>query len=460
MDNHNINKKITILGAGVSGKALAFLAQRLGYRVLISDCKELDAEMRREFELSDIAWEDGGHTPLIYNAEMIVVGSGISPRTPELLEALTKGITVVGELDFVLPHLVGKIIAITGSNGKTTTTSLIGHLLASTGARVAVAGNIGKPLAGIAFEKWDYIVLELSSFQLHWTENLSVDIALVTNIAPDHIDWHGSFEAYVSAKTKLISTVKPEGTAIFQESDRYRFVSLPRKTFGLTWEETLPMKKECLYLRESKQCAEIRTDQGETVLFRFDETSLLGKHNMENAAMSLLTVSLCGYATNADSMKDALHSFNAPSHRCQLIADEGGVRYIDDSKGTNVASTVAALSSLSGKKVIILGGKGKGEDYSPLVPVLKKEARWAILMGAEKGALAEALSSGGFIHFTLVDGMDDAVKEANGRALEGDIILLSPACTSWDAYSNYKERGKHFQETVVNLLFSLKKRGV
>ena len=458
MDNQNINKKITILGAGVSGKALAFLAQRLGYSVLISDRKELDAKTRHEFELSGIAWEDGGHTPLIYNADMIVVGSGIPPHTAELLEAAEKEIAVVGELDFVLPYLYGKIIAITGSNGKTTTTSLIGHLLASAGARVAVAGNIGKPLAGIAFETWDYIVLELSSFQLHWTENLRVDIALVTNIAPDHIDWHGSFDAYVRAKIKLVSKVNPDGAAIFQESDRNRFASLPVRAYGLTWEDESPLEKECLRLKETEECAVMQNKQTETVLFHFNETSLLGKHNMENVAMSLLAVSLCGYEPNV--VKDALRTFNPPLHRCQLVADERGIRYIDDSKGTNVASTVAALSSLDGKKVIILGGKGKGEDYSPLVPVLKKEARWAVLMGAEKNALAEALSSGGYMHFTLADGMDNAVKEAHNRALEGDIILLSPACTSWDAYPNYMERGKHFQKSVSDLLVSLKKRGI
>lgn len=456
MDNNNINKNITILGAGVSGKSLAFLARRLGYRVLVSDRKEIDGQMRREFEVSGIAWEDGGHTSLIYGGEMIVVSSGISPQTPELMEATGRGITVVGELDFVLPYLFGKIIAITGSNGKTTTTSMIGHLLVSTGARVTVAGNIGQPLAGVAFEKWDYIVLELSSFQLHWTEKLSVDIALVTNIAPDHIDWHGSFDAYVHAKAKLVSQVKPDGVALFQESDRDRFEALPGRAYGLTWEETHSMEKERLYLNESKQRATVVTDQGEIVLFQFDETSLLGTHNMENVAMSMLTVFLCGYAPAV--FKESLRAFSAPPHRCQLVAEGRGIRYIDDSKGTNVASTVAALSSLSGKKVIILGGKGKGESYSPLVPVLKKEARWAVLMGAEKNALAEALSSGGFINFTQVDGMDDAVKEANSKAFEGDILLLSPACTSWDAYSNYKERGEHFRRAVLNLLCSLKKR--
>ena len=458
MDDNNINKNITILGAGVSGKSLAFFALRLGYRVLVSDRKEIDGQMRREFEVSGIAWEDGGHTPLIYNGEMIVVSSGISPRTPELLEAARRGITVVGELDFVLPYLFGKIIAITGSNGKTTTTSMIGHLLASTGARVAVAGNIGQPLADIAFEKWDYIVLELSSFQLHWTEKLHVDIALVTNIAPDHIDWHGSFEAYVRAKTKLVSQIKQDGAVLFQESDRDRFESLPGRVYGLTWQETHSMEKEHLYLNESKQSATITTDQGEIVLFQFDETSLLGKHNMENTAMSLLTMFLCGYEPAV--FKEPLRTFSAPPHRCQLVAEERGIRYIDDSKGTNVASTVAALSSLSGKKVIILGGKGKGESYSPLVPALKKEARWAVLMGAEKGALAEALSAGDFINFTQVDGMDDAVAEANNRALEGDIVLLSPACTSWDAYSNYMKRGEHFRRAVLNLLFPLKERDV
>ena len=171
---------------------------------------------------------------------------------------------------------------------------------------------------------------------------------------------------------------------------------------------------------------------------------------MENAAMSLLAVFLCGYAANADSMKDALRSFNAPSHRCQLVADEGGVRYIDDSKGTNVASTVAALSSLSGKKVIILGGKGKGEDYAPLAETVKKEALAAVVLGEERAKITAALARVGFEAVLQAADMEDAVRQA-AQFPGAEVVLLSPACTSWDMYPNYKKRGEHFREIVCRL---------
>ncbi len=443
-------KKITILGAGISGIALARLASRLGAKAFLSEARDIPAEVTQSLKSNGIEYESGGHSIKTLGCDKAVVGSGFPPSA-EIIGVLREhGVPMAGELDFVYPYLSGRLIGVTGSNGKTTTTSLIGHLLESRGGRVATAGNIGRPIADFACEEFDYIVAELSSFQLYWSNDLAVDVAVVTNIAPDHIDWHGSFEDYVEAKARLLSSVKENGFAILQERDMDILGARERGTFSLAWDKTLC--ENAILLDDRAGSARLRRERAdgvpvmETPLFNFADTTLLGNHNMENVAMAMAAVNLLG--VEPSRVLPALGTYVPPPHRCALVAEVGGVSYVDDSKGTNVAATVTALTSLPGKKVVILGGRGKGEDYSQLKDALRENARWAILLGEAAPAIADALRGNRYNDFSMVADMEEAVQKATERALPGDMVLLSPACTSWDMYKNYGERGDHFASLV------------
>jgi UDP-N-acetylmuramoylalanine--D-glutamate ligase len=349
----------------------------------------------------------------------------------------------MGELDFAAPCLKGRILGVTGSNGKTTVTSLVRHILKSLGYRTAAVGNIGSPISDAAGVELDFVIAELSSFQLHWAASINLAGAIVTSIAPDHLDWHGSYENYVRAKAKIASFVEGDGFVIAKEQDAAELGLTGAEFHSLSW-DAAPAEKGIVLDRASRTCS-----IGDVPLFGFDDIGLLGAHNLENAAMSMAGVFMMG--GDAASALDALRSFEAPSHRCSLVMSRGGVRYIDDSKGTNIAATIAALSSIDGSKIVILGGRGKGEDYSRLAGPLKKFAKYALLIGEAAAEIAASLSSGGYEDYAVMSGMEEAVERAAAMASAGDAVLLSPACASWDMYRNYGERGNHFARLVMGL---------
>ncbi|MCF4150530.1 UDP-N-acetylmuramoyl-L-alanine--D-glutamate ligase [Dethiosulfovibrio sp. F2B] len=433
-------KKVTVLGAGISGEALASCAVRSGASVFVTESKaDIPEERRLALKGMGVDFEIGGHSSKALECDLMLVSSGVSPTAPLLLEARDFGIEVIGEVDFVLPNLDGKVIAVTGTNGKTTTTSLIAHLLKVSGLDALAVGNIGSPLGTFAGEKRDVFVIELSSFQLYWTEKAEFDISVVTNIAPDHIDWHGSYENYILAKKKAISRRGDTGWSIVQEKDRVLLGGQgdPR-TIGLTLENDL--KKDGIYIGDERATAVIEGIRHD--LFKSEQVPLLGGHNIENAAMAATACILSSCKETDWSI--GLASYQAPPHRCQFIVKKNGISYVDDSKGTNVASTCTALRSIPGGKVVILGGKGKGESYRELALAVKDNCRYAILLGEERFAIAEALKEQGITDWEMVRSMEEAVIEASGKAKKGDTVLLSPACTSWDMYGSYRERGDHF----------------
>lgn len=433
--------RVTVLGGGVSGSSMAALAVRLGADVFLSDAGQVDGGRLRDL---GIAYEVGGHTERALDCDMVLVGSGFPPTAKILDLALKKGLPVQGELDFVLPYLRGRVIGITGSNGKTTTTSLIGHLLREAGARVAVAGNIGTAVADVAGEDFDYIVAELSSFQLHWASAARLAGAVVTNLAPDHIDWHGSYENYISAKARILSFVDGDGFSIVQERDAG--VLQPRRpgAYFLGWDTA--QREDRIVLDSRRRLATLADEE----LYRFDETALLGSHNLENVAMSMAVVALCD--EDRAAARRRLSAYSPPPHRCALVLERGGIRYVDDSKGTNIAATIAALSSIEGSKIVILGGRGKGENYATLLEPLRRYAKKALLVGEAAAEIAEALIAGGYEAFAVSGSMERAVRDAAAVAVDGDVVLLSPACTSWDAYKNYGERGDHFASLVRRIV--------
>jgi UDP-N-acetylmuramoylalanine--D-glutamate ligase len=347
----------------------------------------------------------------------------------------------VGELDFVMPFIKGKVVGITGSNGKTTTASLLGHIVNACGAKCVVAGNIGSPIADFAGADYGYIALELSSFQLHWANSISLAGAIVTNLAPDHIDWHGSYENYTAAKARIVSFVAEGGFGIVQNRDIRPLGATGNGIHSVSWDET--SGNGDIKLSGKTMSAMM----GDAELFRFQDTRLLGAHNMENIAMAMASVRLLGLDTV--SARRSLESYEAPPHRCRLVLEKNGVRYIDDSKGTNIAASGAAMSSIEGPHIVILGGRGKGEDYADLVEPLRNFAKRALLIGEASKDISAAFVKGGYADFEEAGDMESAVKKAVGLAVPGDSVLLSPACASWDAYRNYGERGDHFAALAI-----------
>lgn len=445
-----LGKALSIIGAGISGTSLAMLARRLGASVFVTERHKLSDSVKKTFEGKGISWEEGGNTQRALCADEIVVSSGVPPTAEIIVEAESRKIPVVGELDFVNPYLKAeKKVGITGSNGKTTTTSLVGHLLRSLEVKVAIAGNIGNPVADFALQPYEFLVMELSSFQLHWTHNLSVDVSITTNLAPDHLDWHGSYEEYVKAKRKLVALQPSMSFAIFQASDVSSLFPASPLPIPLSWHREELTPEGGLFLDETRKRVYLFEHGEEIELFSFDEVPLLGKHNLENAAMAFAAVALLGL--DIGRARKALPLFKAPPHRCQKVGWIENILFVDDSKGTNVAAACAALSSLDGKKVVILGGKGKGEDYASLARTVSKEAVGVVLIGEEKVKILEALIREDFYPVALARDMEQAVWIAFRMARAGETVLLSPACTSWDMYSNYCERGDHFQRIVKSM---------
>lgn len=437
--------RITVIGAGVSGLSAAMFAADNDYHVFLSDQGLITGEDKAKAQAKGILWEEGGHTDKAWATDLVVLSSGIAPHSTPVQEAMRRGLPIIGEIDFVSPRLSAKLIGVTGSNGKTTTTALLAHLLKGAGFAAEAAGNIGAPLGSFVEKNLDYLVVELSSFQLHWAQETRLVGALITNMAPDHIDWHGSYKAYQKSKLKIFNFLVEGGWGILQKRDR-RFVSgiHDRQFHYLTWQT------------ESVDPSDIAIDS-QDIVWRINANkysvahhglSVLGRHNIENAAMAIVAASSIG--VTPDQLLDGLKSFAPLPHRCEVIAMKKGILFVNDSKGTNVAATVTALASLEGNKIILLGGKGKGEDYSPLAKALKRYAKRAVLYGEEGPALAEAirLSGVGEDFFSLHSNLSDAFEQATMLADKGDTILLSPACTSWDQYKSYKDRGVHFQKLV------------
>ena len=445
-------KRITVIGAGISGASLAQLGARMGAAVFVSDARKIEPACTLDrFRSMNIRWEETGHTEKALDADCVVLSSGISPACFPVTEAKKRGIPVMGELDFIAPCLHGRIVGVTGSNGKSTTTCLIGHMLQRMGFSVAVTGNIGNPLGDAAFQPWDFIVAELSSFQLFWNHDLHCDVAIVTNLAPDHIDWHGSYEGYVESKGRILHTRRPDGWGIVQGRDiPALFRDLPvSRTLPLRWKDEGISGLPALFVDGEKECVTMARNDGEEPLFSFESLPLIGNHNVENGAMAAAAIRLLGIVP--ENMGSLFEGFKGLPHRCEFVACVRGVKYIDDSKGTNVASSATALSSIQGPKVVILGGQGKGEDYAPLADAVRRNATAAVVLGQEKEKIVSALRAAGFQGIWEASSMEEAVLTASRIVPENGTVLLSPACTSWDMYPNYKKRGEHFRKIVTGL---------
>ncbi len=445
------NKKVVVIGAGVSGQGLALLAKKLGAEVFVTEKNAINSEVKNIFSQNNIKFEENGHSQNVFdNADEILISSGLRPDTEIFKRAQNSGIKLTGELDFVIPNInAEKIICITGSNGKSTVTSLTGHILSKLNLKTGTGGNLGTASAKFTSEKFNAVVLELSSFQLERAQNnLKSSVSIITNLAPDHIDWHGSYENYAKAKSKILSLRNHDGWGIIQLNTN----ALTGKIITLSHSEQ-PLNNFSGHIFMDSGKAFLIMDGAKTCLFNYSDTNLIGEHNFENVAMSLTACRLAfpEHEQEFDNPKNLLDGFKALPHRCERAGEINGVLYIDDSKGTNVAASNTAMKSIKMRKVIILGGQGKGEDYAPLAEVVKAECEDAVLIGEEADKIRVALEKSGFKNIHMAKTMKDAVKISSELAKPGMCVLLSPACTSWDMYKSYKIRGEDFCNCVKEL---------
>ncbi len=442
--------RVVILGGGESGTGAAVLAKTKGYDVFLSDCNMLTEEARQILEKWKITYEEGKHSAeSIINADLVIKSPGIPDDVPMVVRIIEKGIPVISEIEFAGKFDSSVKICITGSNGKTTTSSIIYFLMKKAGLNVGLAGNIGLSYAyQVATTKRDYYVIELSSFQLDGMYDFKADIAVLLNITPDHLDRYGNeIGSYIKAKFRITQNMSSSDCFIFCADDQITISHLEKIILQA---KKLPFSQ----IQKVEEGAFIEDDQmfvhyqeKEYSMF-LRELSLQGKHNVYNSMAAAIT----GKILNIDNsiLKESLSSFTGVEHRMEKVLKVKNVLYINDSKGTNVNSTWYALESVAAPVVWIAGGKDKGNDYSPLFELVKEKVRAIICLGKDNKKLHTVFEE-------MVEEMydtssaEEAVKKAYEITRPGDTVLLSPACASFDLFKNYEERGKLFKEAVQKL---------
>ena len=442
--------RIVILGGGESGVGSAVLAKTKGFDVFLSDMGKISDEYAQMLEKWEIPFEQGCHTEeLILNADEVIKSPGIPSTAPMVKKIEEKGIGVISEIEFAGRYDNAKKICITGSNGKTTTTSLIYHLLCQAGLNVGLGGNIGKSYAyQVATEKFDIYVLELSSFQLDNMYDFKADIAIITNITPDHLDrYEYKMENYVKAKFRVTRNMSSDDCFIFCSDDEITINHLNQ----------IVMKAKTLPFTQKTQVEQGAYIDGDRMIVRFKEEecdmylqdlALGGKHNIYNS----MAAALAAKAMDIDNevIRDGLATFQAVEHRLEKVLSIRDVLYVNDSKATNVDAAWYALECQTRPVIWIAGGTDKGNDYSTLVPLVKDKVKALICMGIDNAKLHEAFDA--HVENTYdVTSAEEAVKIADSIASAGDVVLLSPCCASFDLFKNYEDRGRKFKEAVRNL---------
>ena len=434
---------IAVLGAGESGVGAALLAIQKGYEVFVSDFGIIKDQFKKELIENGLDWEQGKHTEdKILAAEMLIKSPGI-PETKLIIKARAKGIEVLSEIEFASRFCKGKIIAITGSNGKTTTATLVHHLLKRASFDVALAGNIGDSFARcLAYSDHDYWVLELSSFQLDDIHQFIPYIAILLNLSLDHLDrYDGAMENYVASKMRITKNQSPNDYFIYWSEDDWikknlHKVNAVKLPFG---EETISRGASLI-----DDTIEININR-EQLTMTIHELALQGKHNSYNSMAGGIAAKLMGI-TN-DIVRDCLSDFEKIEHRLEPVIKVYGVEYINDSKATNVNATWYALDSMNKSVVWICGGVDKGNNYEDLAPLVSKKVKAIICLGKDNSKFINAF--GGLVEFIEdTSSMKSAVKLAYKYANKGDVVLLSPACASFDLFANYEDRGRQFKKQI------------
>ena len=444
-------RRVTVIGLAKSGIAAARLLHAAGAHVTGADAKPVDALGREAAALRDLGVRlitDGAAAA--EGAELVVVSPGVPLDSPPDLSARARGVPVIGELELGWRAMEAETIAITGTNGKTTTTALTGALLAEQPRPVFVGGNIGTPLAAhaLTFPVDGLVVAEVSSFQLETIETFQPRVAAVLNITPDHLDRHGDFAAYVDAKARIFLNQTAADCAVLNADDTATAALAARTPAHVLWFSRRRALAHGVFVRDGWIAAKLNGHVEEIVPLA--EIGLRGQHNVENVLAATACALWLGLP--ADAIRRAVGRFRAVEHRIEFVRDLRGVQFYNDSKGTNVDSSIKALESFSERVVLIAGGKGKGQDFGPLAEAARGRVRGAILIGQDRDRIRAALEPAG-IPAEDAESMDDAVRRARDAARVGDVVLLSPACASFDMFRNFEHRGDVFK-SVVRALFA------
>jgi len=446
------NGRLVILGAGESGVGAAILGKDQGFDVFVSDMGTIADNYQSTLNNEGIIYESGQHTEeLILTASLVVKSPGIPEKAPLIQKLRALGIAVISEIEFAAQYTDAKLICITGSNGKSTTTMLTYHMFQTAGLNVGLAGNIGKSFAyQVAREKYDIYILEISSFMLDDMYHFRAHIALILNISPDHLDRYDyKMENYVDSKFRMIRNQKQADFFIYCADDQEIIKGLQRHH---TAAQMLPFSQEHVeargaYLDQDKNII-IHTPTGEEFIMSAEDLSLQGKHNIYNNMASGLVAKV--QELRNQSMKESMGSYINIPHRLEHVAYIGGVNYINDSKATNVNSVWYALESFSTPIVLIMGGVDKGNDYEMLRDLVKSRVRAIICLGKDTSRIHESFEQDTDVIINS-SSMEDAVEMASHLAQKGDTVLLSPACASFDWFKNYEERGDKFKAAVMVL---------
>jgi UDP-N-acetylmuramoylalanine--D-glutamate ligase len=445
-----MRKKIVILGAGESGAGSAVLAQKQGFDVFVSDLGQIKEEYRKILDNCNIKWEEGRHDEdNILAADEIIKSPGIPENAPLISKIREKGIPVISEIEFAGRYAKGVKICITGSNGKTTVTNLIYHILKKAGKNAAMTGNVGSSFAmAVAQGSFDYYVIELSSFQLDGMFEFKADIAVLMNITPDHLDRYGyKLQNYVDSKFRITQNQTKSDFLIFWEGDPIIRTELSKKQFGMT---LLPFSDEisegmAAYVANNELIVDYLNKIN---LMTIHELALKGRHNIYNS----MAAAIAGKVLNIrkEVIRESLADFQGVEHRLEPVITVCGVNFINDSKATNVNSTWYAIECMESNIIWIVGGIDKGNDYSELFPVVSRKVKAIVCLGKDNNKILEAFKDK---VPTIVEttSMEEAVRSSYYLAKKGETVLLSPACASFDLFKNYEDRGRQFKQAVRNL---------
>ena len=443
-------KKIVVLGAGESGTGAAILAKNKGMDVFVSDMGEIVPMYQALLDQHHITWEAGTHTPeLILDADEVIKSPGIPLKTPLVKKLIEKGTPILSEIEFAARYTKAKMICITGSNGKTTTTTLIFDMLRRAGLDVGLAGNIGNSLAlQVAQEDHAYYVIELSSFQLDNCYDFRADIAILLNITPDHLDRYDyQFQNYVDAKFRITRNQTSKDAFIYWSEDPIINREIARIQPQATLYPFGSNEQNVAYTDGSHLVVATRADVA-PLRVPLEELSIKGKHNQLNSMAAGLAAQILNI--HNDVIRESLQQFTGVDHRLQYVATVKGVRYVNDSKATNVNSCWYALDSMTTPTVLILGGTDKGNDYSEIDQLVLDKCHTLIFMGRNNRKLIQHFEPMG-VKYISTDSLQDAVQAAYQSANEGDTVLLSPCCASFDLFKNYEDRGEQFVKAVRSL---------
>ena len=445
-------KKVLVVGLGKSGLAAALFLRRRGAQVTVSDVRSAD-QLAKEIPAlieAGIMVESGGHGLLTFRRQdLIVVSPGVPLDTPELAQVKSFGLPVIGELELAARFLKGHTLAVTGSNGKTTTTTLLGEILEASGLRTLVGGNIGVPVVALIEQSTDetWSVLEVSSFQLESTEQFHPDIAVILNITPDHLDRHGSFENYARAKERIFAAQTAEDSLILNADNTPCVEAAARSKAKVYWFSIEHPVAQGAWLEQGAVVYRAAPDSATEYVMPSRGIPLKGTHNIENVLAAVVAARLAGVPSEVISR--SIENFRAVVHRLEYVATRNGVEYYNDSKATNVDATSKAVAAFSGGIHLILGGKHKGSPYTVLAPLLRERVSAVYTIGVAAPKIESDLR--GVVSIHSCETLDNAVHVAAAAARPGDVVLLAPACSSFDQFENYEQRGRVFKQLVKDL---------